>query len=35
MSIPIGPCGFDFAFKALEADLGFESGRKVDVELRA
>jgi hypothetical protein len=35
MSIPIGPCGFDFALKALKADLRFESGRLVNVELRA
>jgi hypothetical protein len=35
MSIPVGPCAFDLALKALEADLGFESGRLVNVELRA
>jgi hypothetical protein len=35
MSIPVGPSGFNLALKALQADLGFESGRLVDVELRA
>jgi hypothetical protein len=34
MSIPVGPCGFNLALTALEADLGFESGRLVDVEHR-